>query len=154
MKNRIFYLAAALALLTGCLKDEGLAPDCGAATEGTTISLSMTDRTTVETRSAASGNERLISDAYLLVFSSDTYAMGERVALGSITDNGQQRPKIRTMMPIPAGSTVVVLVNTGKDYTSEAIPLTQSSTMDDINTAFSAFPLTSAALNQDDTVSG
>lgn len=154
MKNRIFYLAAALALLTGCLKDEGLDPDCGAATEGTTISLSMTDRTTVETRSAASGNERLISDAYLLVFSSDTYAMGERVALGSITDNGQQRPKIRTMMPIPAGSTVVVLVNTGKDYTSESIPLTQSSTMDDINTAFSAFPLTSAALNQDDTDSG
>ena len=54
MKNRIFYLAAALALLKGCLKDEGLDPDCGAATEGTTISLSMTDRTTVETRSAAS----------------------------------------------------------------------------------------------------
>lgn len=125
----------------GCVKDGPGKVDC--CQGNATVSLNLGDMISV--KSEASSNERWILHAYVLVFDGTTekYVKGERIEESGITGNGSQTPKIVTSMKIDNNSKVVVLCNTNVTYTTTAIPLTATSTIDDINERFvrSSVPL-------------
>lgn len=144
LKDKVLYLAA-LALFTGCLKDDldgQLCPPDGK----TQIALSIGDQTVIETYSAATTNERLIEDAYVLVFDANgKYVAQERINITTdLSGNGNKNPTITTGLQPIIGQKVVVLVNTGKadDY---LLPLTVgTSTVDNINAVLGSYSIFSA----------
>lgn len=121
----------------GCVKDE----TSRMATQGAgeqRIVLQLADTEEIQTYSAASVNERMIEDAYVLVFdNTGTYKNGNMVdaATGGIADNGTQTPTISVKVTPADGDMVVVLLNTGLSVNPlTSIPI--GTRMEDINTLF------------------
>lgn len=134
---RIAVLFSCLIVLAGCMSED-ISNVCPGGDAQTSIPLSISNTEEVAVRSIATANERVIEDAYVLVFDAATnkYKAGERVDVSAqLQNNGQQKPVLQTNLNIYNGSKVVVLANTGCTFTT--IPLTEDvSTTDDINTAF------------------
>lgn len=98
--------------LTGCTKEES-GPGAG-NDHKTTITLRLADTEDVSTRSVASANERLISDAYILIFRGGSYFAGEKVDIAAdLAGNGGQAPVVTSTLRMAAGDRVAVLCNTG-----------------------------------------
>lgn len=121
----------------GCIKDEtSRMPTQGADEQR--IVLQLADAEEIQTYSAASVNERMIEDAYVLVFdNTGTYKNGNMVdaATGGISDNGTQTPTISVKVTPADGDMVVVLLNTGLSVNPlTSIPI--GTRMEDINTLF------------------
>jgi len=134
---RIAVLFSCLIVLAGCMSED-ISNVCPGGDAQTSIPLSISNTEEVAVRSIATANERVIEDAYVLVFDAATnkYKAGERVDVSAqLQNNGQQKPVLQTNLNIYKGSKVVVLANTGCTFTT--IPLTEGvSTTDDINAAF------------------
>lgn len=129
IKHIITLLAVPL-ILSGCLKDK--TDDLKYSAAGIQIPLSLGEMKVVEIRSVASNNERLIEDAYVLVFAPNgTYVDGEKVNVSTdIANNGQQKPILTTKVILDNGNTVLVLANTGVGTMPSITNISQ------INTAF------------------
>lgn len=128
------------------MKDDLDGHACPSPDGKTQIVLSIGDQTVVETYSAATTNERLIEDAYVLVFDANgKYVAQERVNITTdLSGNGNKNPIIATGLKPVIGQKVVVLVNTGKadDY---LLPLTVgTSTVDNINAVLGSYSIFSA----------
>ena len=104
-----------ISVMGGCVKDE----TSRMATQGADVQrivLQLADAEEIQTYSAASVNERMIEDAYVLVFdNTGMYKNGSRVdvAAGGIANNGTQTPTISVKVAPGNGDKVVVLLNPG-----------------------------------------
>lgn len=116
MKRQVVYLAIVVLSAIGCTNDlldeYALSKD-----EYNHIQFSIIDATEVVTRSEASNNERIITDAFLLVFYADgSYKAAEKVKLENITGtNGSMNRSIKSQLIIENGNKVVVLINSGQN---------------------------------------
>ena len=121
------------AVFCGCSQDDLLGP--ATPQDGRLpIPLRFVDAEKVETYSVASENERMISDAYVVVFDGSTgkYKDMEKVEAGVyITGNGTQTPTINTIAEILDGDKVVVLINSNYPRNPR---FNDTHTVSDINT--------------------
>ena len=111
---RIAVLFSCLIVLAGCMSED-ISNVCPGGDAQTSIPLSISNTEEVAVRSIATANERVIEDAYVLVFDAATnkYKAGERVDVSAqLQNNGQQKPVLQTNLNIYKGSKVVVLANT------------------------------------------
>lgn len=126
-----------ISVMGGCVKDE----TSRMATQGADVQrivLQLADAEEIQTYSAASVNERMIEDAYVLVFdNTGMYKNGSRVdvAAGGIANNGTQTPTISVKVAPGNGDKVVVLLNTGLSVDPLA-SLPAGTKIEDINTLF------------------
>lgn len=127
-----------IAMLASCVKDDSThLVDKSPAV----ITLKLTDTKDLVTRTAATSNERLIEDLYVLLLRKATstapytYIAGERVDIANVVNNGQQTATLTTSLPIRVGDKVVILANTKIAFLPA---LTTTHTEDDINAFFTS----------------
>lgn len=122
----------------GCVKDDTSSIAAQGAGGEQRIVLRLADTEEIQTYSAASTNEKMIEDAYVLVFdNTGTYKHGGKAdaATGGIADNGTQTPTLSVKVKPADGDKVVVLLNTGLSV--DFLPGIPAGTgMEAINTLF------------------
>lgn len=142
MKNNLFCLVVlGLGLMLGaCVKDDPTGP-------GTPFrfNISIRDPQVVETRSAATGGELTIDDAYVLEFNADgTFKNGDKVPVSSIVGNGTRNPSLLMKHGFAEGNRIVCLLNSGMAELPAGLQ-PGVSTVADLNTLF---PATSWNMNR------
>lgn len=142
MKNNLFCLVVlGLGLMLGaCVKDDPTGP-------GTPFrfNISIRDPQVVETRSAATGGELTIDDAYVLEFNADgTFKNGDKVPVSSIVGNGTRNPSLLMKHGFAEGNRIVCLLNSGMAELPAGLQ-PGVSTAADLNTLF---PATSWNMNR------